>query len=249
MESGAHYYEGICSFCGKKGRFQTDAIRRARDQLFCPSCRATQRYRTQAAAILSHFADGTEIFIDRFMRTELFSKISILEPAIRGPFARRFKGRPNYTQSYLFEDLPLGQTRDGVICQDLERMTFDDESFDLVLTSDVMEHVPNPRLAIAEVARVLRVGGAHVFSIPMRWPIPPQSTQRARIVDGQIEHILEPNYHRSGLDEPSLTFTDYGADLLEWHTAVGMRAHFFDCHRMVDYIGCFPAVVAVKVER
>jgi SAM-dependent methyltransferase len=249
MQSDKYFYDGICSFCGKKGRFQAEELRRGRDQFACPSCRATHRYRTQAAAILSHFADGTEIFLDRFIRSELFRNISILEPGIRGPFVRRFKGLPNYTQSYLFEDLPLGESRDGVICQNLERMTFDDGSFDLVVTSDVMEHVPDPRKAIAEISRVLRVGGAHIFSIPLRWPISAQSTQRARIVDGQIEHILEPNYHRSGLDEPSLTFTDFGADLLDWHAAVGMRAHYFDCHRMIDFIGCFPAVVAVKVQR
>jgi len=51
--------------------------------------------------------------------------------------------------------------------QDLENQTFKDESFDLVITQDVMEHVFNPAKAFSEIARTLKKGGAHVFTVPL----------------------------------------------------------------------------------
>jgi hypothetical protein len=241
-------YDGLCNLCGYKGRFEGD-LRRAREQFRCPSCGATLRYRDQAAAILEHFAEGGEVFLDRFVRTPAALRLHILEAAIRGPFIRRFRHLPHYTQTYLFADVPLGGKKNGILCEDLENLTIADHTMDLVVTSDVFEHVADPRRAIAEVARILKPGGAHVFSIPIRWPIEPASRVRCRLVGDRVEHLLEPRYHRSGLDEPSLVFTDFGADLLAWHAAVGLRARFFNSHRMIDSIGRFPSVIAVKPAR
>lgn len=42
-------------------------------------------------------------------------------------------------------------------------MTLEDESFDLVISQDVFEHLFNPELAFAEVARTLELGGAHLY--------------------------------------------------------------------------------------
>jgi SAM-dependent methyltransferase len=54
------------------------------------------------------------------------------------------------------------------------RLPFDDQEFDFVYSTSVMEHVTDPGRALEEIARVLRPGGvsAHVF--PSRWrPIEP----------------------------------------------------------------------------
>ena len=239
------YYVGVCSFCGARGRLEGQ-LRLARAEFPCPRCNATLRYRDQAAAILSQFALGAEACLDDFVASEECRRLSVLEAAIRGPFIRRFRGLPRYTRSYLFEDVAIGDVKDGVICQDLERLTFPDESFDLIVTSDVMEHVANPIAAIAEVARVLKRGGAHVFSIPILFPLVKESVARARLVDGRLEHLREPRYHKSGYDEPSLVFTDFGCDLLDWHRSSGLRARFFNSHRLVEAIRYFPTVIAVK---
>src|SRR5947209_4674252 len=46
----------------------------------------------------------------------------------------------------------------------LEALPFDDGEFDVVLCSQVIEHVLDPGLAVAELGRVLRPGGALVIS-------------------------------------------------------------------------------------
>ena len=44
-------------------------------------------------------------------------------------------------------------------------MTFENESFDLFITQDVFEHVMTPNKAFKEIERVLKPGGAHVFTV------------------------------------------------------------------------------------
>ena len=54
----------------------------------------------------------------------------------------------------------------NVTNQNLEALTFPDASFDVVLTSDVLEHVRLDGRAHAEIRRVLKPGGAYVFTVP-----------------------------------------------------------------------------------
>ncbi len=50
--------------------------------------------------------------------------------------------------------------------QDASAMSFADEGFDLVVSSEVIEHTPEPWCAVAEMARVLRPGGVLVLTTP-----------------------------------------------------------------------------------
>jgi len=54
---------------------------------------------------------------------------------------------------------------------DVEAMPFDDESFGTVVCTEVIEHVPHPARALAEIMRVLRAGGVLIGSVPARTPI------------------------------------------------------------------------------
>jgi len=52
---------------------------------------------------------------------------------------------------------------------DVQRLPFADASFDAVLGSHVMEHIPEPEKALAEVARVLRPAGRFLLLTPNRF--------------------------------------------------------------------------------
>lgn len=58
----------------------------------------------------------------------------------------------------------------GVLRGDATRLPFDDASFDRVITSEVLEHIPNDTGAIAELARVLRPGGTFAATVPAWMP-------------------------------------------------------------------------------
>lgn len=50
--------------------------------------------------------------------------------------------------------------------QDIQRLTFPDESFDTVISCETVEHVPRPRQALGELTRVLRSGGTLILTCP-----------------------------------------------------------------------------------
>jgi SAM-dependent methyltransferase len=52
-----------------------------------------------------------------------------------------------------------------------ERLPYPDNTFDLALSNEVLEHVQDDRLSATEIARVLRPGGRAVIFVPNRlWP-------------------------------------------------------------------------------
>ncbi|MBM4395842.1 MAG: class I SAM-dependent methyltransferase [Deltaproteobacteria bacterium] len=64
------------------------------------------------------------------------------------------------------ERLPAADCRVADLCA----LPFADASFDLVVAADVIEHVPDPAAALAEVARVARPGAVVLVSVPSdRW--------------------------------------------------------------------------------
>ncbi len=51
-------------------------------------------------------------------------------------------------------------------CGDILAMPFRDDSFDVVLATDIIEHVEDDGRALAEIARVLRPGGKVLLTVP-----------------------------------------------------------------------------------
>lgn len=56
----------------------------------------------------------------------------------------------------------------GCVTGDATRLPFADGAFDRVIASEVLEHVPDDKAAIAELVRVLRPGGTVAVTVP-RW--------------------------------------------------------------------------------
>ncbi len=78
----------------------------------------------------------------------------------------------------------------------------------------MFEHVPNPEKAFIECARVLKAGGLMLATMPFH-SNNDESVTRATLVDGQLEHILEPAYHGNPISaDGSLVFTDFGWGVL-----------------------------------
>ncbi|AQA17246.1 SAM-dependent methyltransferase [Halioglobus japonicus] len=49
-------------------------------------------------------------------------------------------------------------------------LPFADNTFDKVICSEVLEHIPDYRGALAEIERVMKPGGLFCASVPRRWP-------------------------------------------------------------------------------
>jgi SAM-dependent methyltransferase len=117
-----------------------------------------------------------------------------------------------------------GSQVNGIRHEDLERLSFADATFDVVLSSDVLEHVADAYAAHREILRVLRPGGCHIFTVPFR-PWAANDEVRARRVDGSIEYIAEPQYHDDPIrPEPgALVWRIFGIGMLAELSRIGFR--------------------------
>jgi SAM-dependent methyltransferase len=163
----------------------------------CVRCRANLRYELMASYL-------REI-------AESIPQMDVLELDPRSPLNAMLVRSKSYTRSYFREHIRPGTIRDdGAVCQDITRLAFPDESLDLIVSSDVLEHVPDIDAAFKESARVLRSGGAHIFTVPPRG----LTARRAYLSEGTIHHLKEPEYHSDPLSPDGiLAFWDFGPDL------------------------------------
>lgn len=130
------------------------------------------------------------------------------------PSSMRIKNMCNgYAYSYYDTDIEYGSTLPtGGTCENLERLTLQTGSVDVFITQDVLEHVMDPAAACKEIIRTIKPGGWFLFTTP-RHPHLRTSIQRAKIECGEIQYILEPEYHGSpNGDGRALVTYDWGVD-------------------------------------
>jgi SAM-dependent methyltransferase len=70
----------------------------------------------------------------------------------------------------MFDDGELPHGEGGVVNGDALTLPFPDESFDRIIAAEVVEHIPDDKRALRELARVLRTGGRIAVTVPTRWP-------------------------------------------------------------------------------
>jgi ubiquinone/menaquinone biosynthesis C-methylase UbiE len=67
----------------------------------------------------------------------------------------------------------LGEHGGGIwatLVADITRLPFSDDFFDVVICSEVLEHIPDQHTAVYEVNRVLKPGGDLIVSVPRYLP-------------------------------------------------------------------------------
>ena len=188
-------YFGSCTICGYSGSFEKKAPS-FREGYQCQSCKASLRYQGQASAIVSVYGANHAFTLQELINEGRFQSLSIYEPGVAGPFRELFSSVLDYKNSFYWDDVALGKTREGIECQSLEELTYYDERFDLIVSSDILEHVRKPWVAFAEIFRVLKPGGSHVFSIPLHLPMPTFTKYRVDTTTEEDIHIEDYDMRR-----------------------------------------------------
>lgn len=169
------YVPRTCTVCGYSGRFFSYGFPLTADNM-CPNCLSLDRHRALAIAASEN---------------RLFAGKDILhfapEPSI-ADFIRK-QGPKSYKTGDLFKpnvDYKL----------DLQNIALPDQSFDIVICSHVLEHVPDDRRAMSELRRVLRPGGVAVIMVPLEegldetYEDPSIDTDAGRLIHfGQEDHV------------------------------------------------------------
>jgi SAM-dependent methyltransferase len=162
----------------------------------CLFCSANERYELLAAEIRSRYGNK-------------LPQMAVLELDPHSPLKPLLAQARTYTRSF-YEEGCHGPKRNGAVCEDITALSFQNNSFDLIVSSEVLEHVPQLEKALMETTRVLKVGGAHLFTVPPRL----KTKKRAEVNDGKVVHIEPPDYHLDPLlPQGILAFWDIGPDL------------------------------------
>ncbi len=94
-------------------------------------------------------------------------------------------------------------------CSDLARLPFPDESFDALLNTQVLEHVPDPQAVISEFWRVLSPGGKLYLTAPQGWHEHQQPYDFFRFTQFSLGRILSQAGFREYSIEPMGGFFHY----------------------------------------
>lgn len=95
-----------------------------------------------------------------------YKKVNVTGADLRHKDLMEAKGRLEYHDK-------LGAHKGGswaLSVSDITKLPFESETFDVVICSEVMEHVPDEENAIKELTRVLKKGKNLIVSVPRFWP-------------------------------------------------------------------------------
>ncbi len=190
----------------------------------CARCGAKLRSRRLAATLLEVEPGGMGCrSLDDWVRTPEARALQVAEINRIDGLHETLAGLPGHHFSDYLDGAEPGDRVGGVRHEDLMSLTYPDDSFDLVLTSETLEHVPDLDRALAEIRRVLKPGGRHLFTIPLL-PGVPTTFARARLnARGEVEHHATPISHPGG-DRGYPVFTEFGADILGRLRLAGFQA-------------------------
>jgi len=213
-----------CSVCGKCIKYVPEGnIENLREAQVCDGCGAIYRVIELSSVILEVI--GLEKYSSSLRECygEL-AKMHIYEIGHTGAIHHILSSSPNFVFSEYFDDaLPGTIHESGVRCEDVQNMSFCDDSFDIIISQDVLEHVPDPIQGLHEIYRVLKPAGYHIFTVPFDRTMA-KSVTRAHLKFGALRHILPPVYHGDPIrKEGALLYTDFGQDFLNMLKAIGFQ--------------------------
>jgi glycosyltransferase involved in cell wall biosynthesis len=218
-------YYGICNVCGATTRFKTLGSENLRESLLCEACGASCRNRSLASGILSL----TKATGARSIAELACSPVGlrIFDTDGHSSLFKILQSSTFYSSSVYLPQRPFGDViRPKLQNIDLQRMPFPDNVYDMILTSDVMEHVRRDVEAHREIHRCLKPGGYYVFTAPY---VPAWKDTQIRVDSSgpQDVFLMEKQYHGDPLSsEGILVYRIYGQELCRQLGALGFEVAF-----------------------
>ena len=222
---------GSCPVCGTRRVLFRDFTENLRESGACSECGASNRQRQMAFVLRTSLGLAPT---GRFTFPEI---CRIYNAEANGPLHRALEDAPDYICSeYVGDGYAPGSSVNGVRHEDLERLSFADETIDVMLSSDVLEHVADAYRAHHDIFRVLRRGGVHIFTVP--YMAGERDDVRARTVSGRIEHLEEPIYHGDPLrpGQGILVWRIFSAEMLTRLQEIGFTTTTLSLHEPIHGI-------------
>lgn len=200
-----------------------------RETLACKDCGSTVRTRTLAYGFLKAVNErlGTNIRDIEELSNHGLRGLRVLDTDAFSPISVRLTGVDGYIRSSFLPEHPFGaEVEKGYFNINLEAISFGNSSFDIVLSSDVMEHVRYCDRAHEEIYRVIKSDGVYVFNVPNdmkmkdNWIlVDPNDNDRVL--------VNPPHYHGDPLTGGILSYRVFGQELLSYLTSIGFVSDYF----------------------
>lgn len=234
-----------CPQCGRKTLIFYDPLN-LRETGCCLFCAATTRYKSIAEIIKriiiikQFYIDLNTVELEKLLNKIDLSHYSLInvvksihsknfniyEPSTLGAISNSLKRYSGFVNSDYFPipNLKGGEYYKKVRFEDLQNLSFDDNSFDILITQDVLEHVEKPDLAFKEIYRVLKPSGVHIFTVPIGEFKKTFSyfDDEGNLIQDKIEYHVDPL--RS---EGAKVFTQFGMDIIDMLKEYGFSSFFY----------------------
>lgn len=240
---------GYCVVCGAQQSFMVSsmyspgnypdgrAIPNWREHMNC-KCGFTNRLRATLHVMQQEIAPSRtdQIYLTEQV-TPLFQWFSDRYESVHG-------------SEYLGPQHKGGEIINGIRHEDIQDLSFPDESFDRIISLEVLEHVPFPERAFAELRRCLRDGGSVLLTAPFA-ANDAYDVIRAKLTDtGEIEHLMEPEFHGNPVDPEggALCFRYFGWSMIDQLKEAGFKEAevLFYWSQRYGYLGNTNAIILAR---
>jgi len=181
--------------------------------------------------------------IDNIKKSAKKSMLKIYNTDSSDVFYKYFKNNKNYFASFYSEEIPTGTCiNDNIYCQNLEHLTFNDNTFDIVISEDVLEHVRDYKKAFREIYRVLKNGGVHILTIPFYFC--KETVIRIDTSQDIDIHLLPVEYHGK-----FIAYRKFGIDLFPFLKDIGFDTILHFGTLKDTHCGIFNSFVFVSTKK
>jgi Tfp pilus assembly protein PilF/SAM-dependent methyltransferase len=222
-----------CPICGRV-TWLREIGENVRETAICRSCGSNNRKRQIGYVVTATVDAAVQKNIRSIRDLCSLENFTIYNTEAEGATHEFLKGMPGYVCSeYFGPQYRSGEIVNGVMNQDLTELSFDDESIDLVLSSDVFEHIPHPYKGHAEIYRVLKRGGRHIFTVPFS-TVAHLDQEIARLDEaGNPVFFDQAMYHGDPVREGGIpVFRIFGLEMIVNMAWLGFRTHYYILNKM-----------------
>lgn len=224
-----------------------------RETLQCKNCNASMRERTLSYLLLEHLNNlyslsivslrdlsGTNLISSKILDTDDFSSISKILKRIN---------TIDYTRSIYSPNSSYEKIQDNLFGLDLTKMNIQ-EQFDIILTSDVMEHVRDCDAASKNIYKALKENGAYIFTVPFN----DQYEDHRILVDtsgSEDIYLEEPHFHGDPMNKSTgiLAYRVFGRSLIKDLDSMGFSTCLRNINSPENLIIDGDAFIALKKTR
>lgn len=198
----------ICPVCGYQAReFLPAGLYVKRPNEKCPSCGSQTRHR------------HVWLFLGEYFKRK--QNINILHFSPEKPIADRLRvkqGIQYFTSQY-------DRTIKADYYLDIQKIDLEDNQFDVIICSHVLEHIPDDQQAMNEMYRILKPGGCAIILVPL-WPSEKHATYENDAITDSRDRII----HFGQFDHLRI----YGLDVTQRLEQAGFKVEVVDMEKQTE---------------